>query len=314
MGWLRAKIHWFVAIILGIANRVYQLPFLHGVLQTIGKTIKDFFDDDCHIMASAISFYAILSLIPFMLLLFSIIGYVVVHLGAGFSSEQELYAHLEEYIQGTVPFLTDDILAQLREITIHRQTFGISGLGALIFTAWSVFSTLELAFSRVFNTKRRRSIVMSNLLFIVFVVALGLVFLLVHYVVVVGKSLFVGSDLPLGLQLKELLTHYAWLRVGVTFVVATIVFVVLLKYFSKEKVKIRYALWGGLLFSGLWMMAIQVFGYYLENVASYSMLYGSLATLITIVIWIYYSSCVLLLCAEFTKVLQRRKLSSTSAK
>jgi membrane protein len=305
----RALIHWLKDVVVGVAARIYRLPILHGVLQTIGRTIKEFFDDDCHIMASAISFYAILSLIPFVLLFFSIIGYVVVHIGAGFSDEQELYSHLEEYIQAAVPFLTSDILKELREITIRRQTFGISGLGALIFTAWSVFSTLELAFSKVFNTKRRRSMVVSNLLFIVFVVALGLVFLAVHYVVVVGQSLFLGSDLPLGEQLQKWVVHYAWLRVGVTMAAVTIVFMVLLKYFSKEKVHTRYAFWGGLVFSSLWMIAIQVFGYYLRNVASYSMLYGSLATLITIVIWIYYSACVLLLSAEFTDVLQRRCLA-----
>lgn len=259
-------------------------------------------------MTAAISFYAILSLIPFVLLLFSIVGYVVAHLGAGFSSEEELYAHLEKYIRAAVPFLSSDILTQLRGITLKRQAFGIAGLGALIFTAWSVFSTLELAFSKVFKTSRRRSIVMSNLFFIVFVAALGLVFLLVHYVVVVGGSLYAGSDLPLGLQLKKVLTQYAWIRGSVTFVAVTIVFVVLLKYFSKEKVHLRYAFWGGLLFAGLWMLAIQVFGYYLRNFARYSMFYGSLATLITIVIWIYYSSCVLLLCAEFTDVLQHRNI------
>ncbi len=306
MSWFEAKINWFVAIVVGVTKRIYQLPVLHGVLQTIGRTVKEFFDDDCHIMTAAISFYAILSLIPFILLLFSIVGYVVAHLGAGFSSEEELYSHLEKYIQAAVPFLTSDILMQLRGITLKRQAFGIAGLGTLIFTAWSVFSTLELAFSKVFNTTRRRSIVMSNLLFIVFVSALGLVFLLVHYLVVVGQNLFVGSDLPLGLELKKLLVHYTWIRIGITLAAAAVAFVILLKYFTKEKVQIRFALWGGLLFSGLWMLAIQVFGYYLKNFARYSMFYGSLATLITIVIWIYYSSCVLLLCAEFTNVLQRR--------
>jgi membrane protein len=307
MKWFKDKTHWFVTIVAGIARRVYRLPLLHGVLQTIGLTVRDFFEADCHIMAAAISFYAILSLIPFVLLLFSVIGYVVAHIGAGFSSEQELYAHLENYMQAAVPFLTKDILAQLREITVRRQTFGISGLAVLIFTAWSVFKTLELAFSRVFNTKRRRSIVMSHLLFIVFVVAIGLVFLLVHYLIVVGQNLFVGSDLPLGLKLKELLMNYTWLRVGLTIAATAIAFVIVLKYFTKEKVKIRYALCGGLLFSGLWMLAVQVFGYYLKNIARYNMFYGSLATLITIVIWIYYSSVVLLLCAEFTDVLQRRQ-------
>ena len=74
----------------------------------------------------------------------------------------------------------------------------------------------------------------------------------------------------------------------------------------KERVRLRYALWGGVLFAILWMVAMQLFGYYIKHFANYSLTYGSLAAAITVVVWIYYSSFVLLLCAEFTDILQKR--------
>ena len=60
-------------------------------------------------MAAAIAFYAILSMIPFMLLSFSVIGYVLNHMGQTATSQQELYTQLQSTIQTVVPFLTDEI-------------------------------------------------------------------------------------------------------------------------------------------------------------------------------------------------------------
>ncbi len=286
---------------------IYHLPVLNPVLSTSGKTAKGFYRDDCHIMAAAIAFYAILSLLPFLLLLLSIAGFVLNNIAHQYASQQELFSHISSYVRAVVPFLGDDVMQRLAGAVSNRSTYGITGLIILFITAGLVFRTLELAFARVFKTKQHRSMVVSQLLIVVFVLALGLLFLAVHYFGILSSTFYSARDASFSQRWDKFLSAHVVLRIMATVVTATTVFVILLKYFSKERVGIRYALAGGLLFSLFWMLAIKVFGYYLTHVARFSLLYGSLATMAIIVVWIFYSACILLLCAEFTKVLQFRK-------
>ncbi len=286
---------------------IYRLPVLNPVLSTSGKTAKGFYRDDCHIMAAAIAFYAILSLLPFLLLLLSIAGFVLNDVAHQYASQQDLFSHISSYIQAVVPFLGDDVMQRMAGAVSNRGTYGVTGLVILFITAGLVFRTLELAFARVFKTKQHRSMVVSQLLIVVFVLALGLLFLGVHYFGVLSSTFYSARDASFSQRWDEFLSAHMVLRFIVTMVTATTVFVILLKYFSKERVGTRFALAGGLLFSLLWMLAINVFGYYLTHVARFSLLYGSLATLAIIIVWIFYSACILLLCAEFTKVLQFSK-------
>jgi len=303
--WIGQKVRW-------AASKIYNLPYLHNVLSTTGKTAKGFYRDDCHIMAAAISFYAILSLIPFLLLLLSISGYVLNHLGQEYSSQEELFAHLGTYIRAVVPFLTNDLMNRLGGISANPEAYGITGLIILFITAGLVFRTLELAFARALKTKRQRSMMVSQLLFVVFLLALGLLFLGIHYLGILSSTFYSARDVHFSQRWQEFLSGHVLLRLLVTVATASMVFVVLLKYFSRERIRIKYLLAGGVLFSLLWMLAIKIFGYYLTNVARFSLLYGSLATLAIIVVWIFYSACILLLCTEFTYVLHSKSQTGTA--
>lgn len=285
-------------------SRVYNLRGLHPFLRVTGRTLQGFVRDDGLIMAAAISFYAILSLIPFMLLLMSIAGFILNSLGEDYASRQELFAQMATYIRAVMPFVDEDFMARLRGLVSLRGTYGITGIVALLVTSGLVFRTLELAFARIFKTRRRRSVVTSQLLFMLFLLALGLLIMLVQYLGVITGSLFSARDTGLGDRLDQILSEYALLRLAATLLIGTLVFLVLLKYFTKERIRLKYLLLGGLVFSLAWMLAVRLFAYYLQNVARFSLLYGSLATLAIVVVWIFYSACVLLLCAELTSVLQ----------
>ncbi len=293
-----------------LARSIYHLRYLHPVLATVGKTGQGFARDDCMIMAAAVAFYAILSLIPFLLLLLSISGYILDNLAQDYASRQDLLTHLTTYIRAAVPFISDDVMHRLEGMISNRQAFGISGLLILFLTAGFVFRSLELAFSRVFQSPRR-SMVTSQLLFIVFLFGIGLLFLAVHYIGVLSSTFYSARDLHFSQRWEGFLGAHAILRAAITLLTASAVFLILLLFFCKERVRFKYALWGGVVFSLFWMVAIKLFGYYLTHVARFSLLYGSLATLAIIVVWIFYSACILLLCAEFTSVLQQRLLKTS---
>ena len=56
-----------------------------------------------------------------------------------------------------------------------------------------------------------------------------------------------------------------------------------------------------------WMVLSMAFSYYVEHVGQYSVLYGSIATVIVVLLWLYMSGQILILGAEFAAALTEKK-------
>jgi membrane protein len=66
------------------------------------------------------------------------------------------------------------------------------------------------------------------------------------------------------------------------------------------------------LFTGLfWELAKHLFSWYVVHIAEYSIVYGSLSTLVVFVLWVYYSSTILIVGADFAYFLEEDRQSST---
>ena len=66
----------------------------------------------------------------------------------------------------------------------------------------------------------------------------------------------------------------------------------------------------GVIFSlAAWMVLSLAFSYYVENFANYSVLYGSIATVVVVLLWLYMSGTVLIMGAEYSAVILRRRRS-----
>jgi membrane protein len=135
----------------------------------------------------------------------------------------------------------------------------------------------------------------------------ALAFLLVASMALVATYLIALSRTWLaarGLSLERAANDYAaWFHLA-SMAVILLLFVATVKYFTGRRAPTRFAFAGGGLFVVLWYAARALSHWYLSSVASTSVIYGSLATLVVLVLWIYYSSCVFLLSAEFVKVLR----------
>ena len=84
---------------------------------------------------------------------------------------------------------------------------------------------------------------------------------------------------------------------------------------QRRRCSLRDVLPGILLSLAAWMILSAAFSYYVEKVAHYSMLYGSIATIVVVLLWLYMSGMVLILGAEFNGVLlshrEKRKQAET---
>jgi membrane protein len=260
---------------------------------------RQFYRDGCPTLAAAISFYALLSLIPVLFLVIAVAGYVI-------GSSHVTYQAVLEGVREFIPHLNDDFTRNLESVVQNRGRLSWLGLGSLILAASLVFQATEFALDRVFAVDRRRSFLRSRLLSVGVVVGMGVALLFSFYVGVLFHALRAGPNLaPLGHDLLMPLAR--GLRIQYLTSVALVVgaFTVSLRVFPHAPVSWREAFTGGCVGAGLWEIGRRFFLWYLANLAQFYVVYGSLGALVAVMVWIYLSATIFLYAAELIVALQR---------
>ena len=266
------------------------------------ETIKAFLNNDDWLNAAAISFYAILSFIPFLLLMVSVLGYL---------THGQTYGDLDQLDKLLEPlqaygFVTPELTGELRRLVQARGAIGVTGFIVLLATGGAVFRGLELSVARIWNQRHK---------------AIGLGAALTSRLVVGGVImslclLLVISEWILGVALPLLDKHQpSWFadiqdQVPVGTVMTRLLVVggvmIMLKVLTRFKVGWMPALRAGLLFTVLWWLAAVGFQFYLQH-AELNAVYGSFAAIMVVVLWTFYSAIILLLSAEYAYVWNRER-------
>lgn len=261
---------------------------------------RKFYTDDCPTLAAAISFYALLSLIPVLFLVIAILGYVV-------GSSQETFRAVLTSAREFIPHLSDDFTHNLEWVVANRGRLSWLGLGSLVVASGLVFHALEFALDRIFAVGKRRSFVRSRLLSMSIVVAMGVVLLFSFYVGVLFHALNADSTLaPYGEQLLLRLARGLRVQYLTSVMLVWVSFTLGLRIFPHARVGWREALLGGAVGTVLWEVARRIFLWYLANLAQFYNVYGSLGALVAVMVWIYMSATIFLYAAECVVLLGQR--------
>jgi membrane protein len=253
--------------------------------------LHTFYQDNCSLMAAAISFYAILSVIPLFLVFMSISGYVL------HSSKQALQAVIV-LLWRTSPASIADGFQVITDLMEQKTVFGIIGILGSTWAASRIFSAVEDAMNTVWKVEKRRSYWHSKFLTLLLVPITVLV-MLSSLAFTALYALAKNIEIPLiGLKLSQ--AH--WISqisvVLLPLVLGIGMFFLTYKIIPNRKVSYRGALIGALCASGLWEVAKFLFDVYIKHYGNFQKMYGSFAPIVVMLIWVYYSAYILLIGAE----------------
>jgi len=300
-----------------LQDRVRRHPVLGEVYEAIDGIFIDFGRDHSSMYAGALTFYAILSLIPLTVLFASVFGFFMSAGGDG--DVGAAIAEVVRQMRKVLPYLGPSFGEDLRTIVEYRSRLGVVGFVALLWAASEVFRGVEFAMARIFarvddhdppdhHKTLARSVIITKLLFGVVASAVVIAYLLLRLVGMLLLEVRAKLDLPgwmeslLGDPLGEG-SASASLATAMGIVVG---FVVLVRVFSPHQVQTRFAVMGGVLFLAFFQAAHAVYDLYLDTLSTASEMYGSFATVIVLILWIYYCSSLLLMCCHAVKTAQRR--------
>lgn len=275
-------------------------------LAWFGRGLRTWFDEFLRHRgfqhAAAMSYFAVLSFVPLLILLVAAFGFLVHLLGPRFGSEDQILRVIYRAADDVAPFAGDVVRERLRSLVEARETIGLLGGTFLFIGASLVFGATETALKEVFERKPQR-LLLSRALFFVFLAALALLLISLHVLrVLVGSWITAVGDR----SILEMVHAWPALDWVVSFVILGGGFVVMVVYFGHRRLKALALFGGAALFYGLFSLSRWLFALYVQYIAQLDVAYGSLATLVTGFIWVFYGATVFLLSAEFVRLCDRR--------
>jgi membrane protein len=270
-----------------------------GVLK---RTVKEFNDDNLTDWAAALTYYAVLSLFPGLLVLTSALALL------GDSTTRELLKYVDQVAPGQAGELIKASVEELQKGQSAAGLLGVIGLLTAFWTASGYLGAFMRACNAVYDVKEGRPfwktvpLRLALTLGSVIVVSLTLGAL----VLTGGVANTVGNALGLG---GTVVTVWNIAKLPVILLLVSLAFAVL--YWAAPNVRqpgFRWVTPGSLLAIMLWALATVGFAIYVANFASYNKTYGSLGGVIVFLVWLWISNIAVLLGAEFDAELERGRL------
>jgi len=263
---------------------------------------RAFSQDGCINLSAALAFYSILSLIPFLFLLVSAASYL---LGSSEQAHQLTWSFLDRLFPQAGAVMHREVKA----ISQRAGVLGWVGFLSMIWTASIILSSLEFAMGVVFRVERRRPFLKSKILALTIIPASALIFFLTLFVTAFAGVMDRFEIKYFGLNLTdsdlfEFLVGYLF-----PYLVLTIAFTSVYKIIPNTSIAFRPPLAGGMSCAFLFEVAKHFFTWYIGRSSQYNVIYGSLEAIVILVMWAFYSSIILLFCAEVVSAYRRRDIT-----
>ena len=264
------------------------------------KVAREFSRDQCTDLAAALTYYAVLSLFPAMLVLVSLLGI--------FGQGQKTVDSVLQMVDDLGPASAVDTLRGPVEQLVNSSSAGFALVIGLVGALWSAsgyVGAFGRAMNRMYEVEEGRPIwKLRPLVLLVTVIALlmaGAVALMLAVSGPIARS--IGEALGLGDTALTVWNIARWPLV-LLFVVLTVAIL----YYATPNVqqpKFRWISIGATVAIVTWIIASVLFALYVANFGSYNKTYGALAGAIVFLLWLWITNLALLFGAEVDAELER---------
>ena len=278
-------------------------------LKTIYLHLKHFISrliaDDFFGMASEMAFIFTFGIFPCCFVLLSIFSWL---------GKKSLIIPLWETITSITPADTMELVNKVvHEVLIFEKGGLVSliSIGITLFLALNVFAVIMKGLNRAYGIEETRAFLFTRILALAMVFVNALVLFLCINTIILGKVIIEF------ISIYNTEIEWAWanlllfLRWPVTFL--ALFLVTWLNYYVlpdikrvPDRVKSKSAIPGALFFSIFWMLCSWLFSIYVGNLNTYNVVYGTIGTFIMLMVWLYYTSLLMLIGGELSSYVYKK--------
>ncbi len=263
------------------------------------RVLKNFRANQGLLLAGAVAYYALLSVVPLLILTVIALSHVI--------DQAELLSTLGRYLEWLMPGQSQAIVHELDNFLTHRDVIGWVLLATMLFFSSLAFTVLENAMSVIFLHRiavRRRRFIISALMPYLYILSLGFGLLIVTLVAgglqAIGEEsvrLF-GREWSLS-GVSGLLLYLLGLA-GEIFLLTSVYMVM-----PVGRLYWRHALIGGVTAALLWEITRHLLVWYFGTLSQVNVVYGSLTTAIVVLLSLEIAATLLLLGAQVISEYER---------
>lgn len=242
--------------------------------------------------AASIAYWSLLSLFPFLLLVFSFVGAA--------AADDTDRTRVLTFVLNYFPTQLEFIARQLDAFRETRLQIGLAGGVGLVWASLGFFGAVSTAVNYAWGVETPRSFLKHRLFSFLMLVTAGLMFLV---------AVILSSAVPLieASGFARLLFRFPglaivqqmWVRSVTTFLLVVVLGFV---YYFVPNAKVRFKnVWIGAVLTGLaWRLVFAGFSWYVGDASRYNRIHGSITAVVVFLFWIYVSAVVLLYGVQFT--------------
>ncbi len=271
-------------------------------------SFEEFVKDDCFTLSLSISFVFLLSIIPFATLSILIFDFIQNLFFPNNNWAAQITERLIEQIGQVIPFVSKGWVKT--QINPHAYaSFKTINFLMLPLISGLIFKTLDTSYRKIFQLPSRHLLLGQVISTLMSIFAVLLFFVLNFIWIILSASIphllsFINTAPYFTNIVTTTKLFFTYLPVNLlSGLVIMMFYLFTIRLFLNIKIKYRYRFISGIIFCLLWLFARKFFGIYIQQISEINLLYGSLSSVIVILMWIFYSSMALLFSIEVMYVL-----------
>jgi len=273
------------------AGKEEKQETVSGFLPIAKRTFKEFGNDNGTLMGAAMAFYILLSLVPLVLVGVAIFGH--------FMNSDRSYDAVMNFVRDFFPAQKEMLAGAIQSIRENRGPIGGIGLVGLILTASGGFATMETAINIAWGAPNR-NMIWNKVFALLMMLLIGALLILS---IGVTTAINWAAEIP---PLKWMAANGVVRVLGylVSFGISGVMFTAIYKLFPNLKTEWKPSLIAGFITAFLWeVFKIGYTWYSASKFGNQEASQGTMGSFVGLIMWIYYSSALVLLGAELSWVL-----------
>ncbi len=266
-----------------------SLDFLHDLFHELNYRYGE---HQITALSAQLAYFMLLSLFPFLIFLFSIF--------AKFSLSTDIIINaLENSLPEDSVIMIVDYLQSM--VLIDNSRYLTIAAIATLYAASKGVEAITRALNVAYRVEENPSFIKQKFFGMLYTVSFMIILLILTILPILGREFLSLLSLvfPMSLEFIEEVVFIKWVSTFVVIIIAvTMIFLVL----PNKKLKFS-EIWQGALFTIVsWSLMSYGFSYFVSNFGRYSIIYGSLAAVIILMLWLYFTGLVIIIGAELNSI------------
>ncbi|MDP4284600.1 MAG: YihY/virulence factor BrkB family protein [Bacteroidota bacterium] len=263
------------------------------------KTVlKEFSADNIFKYSASLAYYTVFSIAPFVIILTTLSGFFF----GKEAMQGEIYDQLNNLLGSKAAL---QIQETIKNIHVAGNNFfaSVIGIVILLIGATSIFGEIQDSINKIWGLRVKPKkvwwqLIITRLLSFSLILSIGFIMIvsLMLNALVSAFGKFIGN------YIQEYSIYFIQITDAIlSFIIANVLFSLMFKILPDAKIKWKDVLFGGFITAIFFTIGKFAIGFYLGQ-SNFTSLYGAAGSIIIFMVWVYYSSIILYLGAEFTKV------------